>query len=118
MELLVVVVFLGLLAAIAIPAYLSQRDRAGGAAVQSDLRQASVFQVARMSTRGGAVEDLAGLEEMGFRLSDTVAILNDGEFLDTDAAFCIEARATVGTEPIWSVRSDRGESILEDAPCE
>lgn len=117
-ELLVVVVILGILAAIAIPAYVSQRDRAGGAAVQSDLRQASVFQVARLSTAEGPVDDLDGLRGMGFRLSDNVEILNDGEFLDTDADFCIEAKATVGSEPMWSVKSDRGKSILEDAPCD
>lgn len=116
-ELTTVLLILGLVAAITVPSYLSQRDRAGGAAVQSDLRQAAVYQIARLTTTEGPVADLAGLEALGFELSPTVVIVNDGAFLDTDAAFCIEARATVGREPMWSVRSDRTESILESAPC-
>ena len=40
-ELLVVVIIIGILAAIAIPAFLAQRDRAAEATVQSDLRNAA-----------------------------------------------------------------------------
>jgi len=41
-ELLVVVIIIGILAAIAIPAFLGQRERAWRSAVQSDLRNAAV----------------------------------------------------------------------------
>lgn len=40
-ELLVVIIIIGILAAIAIPAFLAQRDRAKSGAVQSDLRNAA-----------------------------------------------------------------------------
>ncbi len=40
-ELLVVMIIIGILAAIAIPAFLAQRDQARSAAVQSDLRNAA-----------------------------------------------------------------------------
>ncbi len=40
-ELLVVIIIIGILAAIAIPAFLAQRERARGATVQSDLRNAA-----------------------------------------------------------------------------
>lgn len=45
-ELLVVVIIIGILAAIAIPAFLSQRDKAAEAAVRSDLRNGGTSAVA------------------------------------------------------------------------
>ena len=116
-ELLVVVIVLGILAAVAIPTYLAQRDAAAEAAVQSDLRNAAVYQVALLNTPQGPVADLAGLEALGFRLSRHVEISNDGEFLDHSVDFCIQARATFGTGRHWSVHADRGIQVVEEDAC-
>ena len=116
-ELLVVVIILGILAAIAIPARLSQRDAAAEAAVQSDLRNAAVYQTALLGTPEGPVADLEGLEALGFQLSNTVEITNDGQFLDEGVDFCIQARSTHGTSRYWSVKSDRGIHVVEEDTC-
>ena len=116
-ELLVVVIVLGILAAVAIPTYLAQRDAAAEAAVQSDLRNAAVYQVALLNSTQGPVAELAGLEALGFQLSRHVEVTNDGHFLDEDVEFCIQARATIGTGRHWSVHSEHGIYVVEEDSC-
>jgi prepilin-type N-terminal cleavage/methylation domain-containing protein len=116
-ELLVVVIIVGILAAIAIPTYLGQRDAAAEAAVQSDLRNAAAYQTALLGTPEGPATDLATLEALGFQLSNTVEITNDGQFLDEGVDFCIQARSTLGTGRYWSVKSDRGIHVVEEDTC-
>ena len=116
-ELLVVVIVLGILAAIAIPTFLNQRDAAAEAAVQSDLRNAAVYQVGLLNSPQGPVADLAGLQALGFQLSRHVEITNDGDFLDEGVDFCIQARSTIGTGRHWSVHSERGIYVVEEDTC-
>lgn len=53
-ELLVVVIIIGVLASIAIPTFLSQRERAQSAAVQSDLRNAATSATACAADNNGS----------------------------------------------------------------
>ena len=53
-ELLVVVIIIGILAAIAIPAFLSQRTRANNSAAQSDLRNAAAAATSCFSANNGS----------------------------------------------------------------
>jgi len=74
-ELLVVVVIIGVLAAIAIPTFLSQRDNARDAAAQSDAKNMATAQIAYQATDGegdytGEVTDLVAA---GFVESSNVA---------------------------------------------
>jgi type IV pilus assembly protein PilA len=52
-ELLVVVIIIGILAAIAIPAFLAQRERAANATAQSDLRNAAQAAGSCRAANGG-----------------------------------------------------------------
>jgi type IV pilus assembly protein PilA len=116
-ELLVVVIILGLIAAIAIPSYLSQRDRAADALVQSDLRNAATHQVSLMTQGDGPAAELSELEANGFRLSNDVVITNDKNFLLEGTEFCIQARATFGSGQHWSVNSNGGIGTVEPDTC-
>jgi prepilin-type N-terminal cleavage/methylation domain-containing protein len=53
-ELLVVIIIIGILAAIAIPAFLAQRDRARSTTAQSDLRNAATAATSCASDNGGS----------------------------------------------------------------
>ncbi len=65
-ELLVVVIIIGILAAIAIPAFLAQRDRAEVATLRSDLRNA-----------GTAFQTCASADGATFASCDTIGEIDD-----------------------------------------
>jgi type IV pilus assembly protein PilA len=116
-ELLVVVIIVGILATIAIPAYTSQRDRAYESAVQADLRNAGTLQVSQLQSGSSPVANLAGLSDLGFRPSRGVEIVNDGDFLDGPSEFCIVARPEQGSGQTWAVSSDDGLRVIIDESC-
>lgn len=79
-ELLVVVIIIAILAAIAIPMYLSQREKGYRATTQSDLRNAAVAAESYYTDDGTYVGlDLAALEDNGFNPSAdvTTAVVDD-----------------------------------------
>lgn len=57
-ELLVVVIIIGILAAVAIPIYLNQRKAAWNSAAQSDVKNASVVVETAMTNNNGKVDGL------------------------------------------------------------
>ncbi|WP_324287802.1 type IV pilin protein [Microcella daejeonensis] len=73
-ELLVVVIIIGILAAIAIPVFLNQRESAWRAEVESDLKNAALaaetFAVENSGSYTGL--DLDALEEEGFEASNAL----------------------------------------------
>lgn len=81
-ELLVVVAIIGILAAIAIPQFQRYRERAFDGRSQSDLRNMMTSQEAHFTDNEAYADDVAELEDFGFRPSDGVT----AEVVDGDEA--------------------------------
>ena len=115
-ELLVVVIIIGILAAIAIPAFLNQRERARRGAVQSDLRnlaiQAETFFTDNQTYDGFEADALF----TGYAESDGVVLTAvDGD--TTATSFCVEGdHAGLPAAEVWSYQNDRAPQ-LDDVAC-
>ena len=72
-ELLIVIIIIGILAAIAIPVFLSQRLKAQQAASKSDTRNAATAEVMYYADNDTFTDVLANLTAQGFRQSTGVA---------------------------------------------
>lgn len=91
-EVLVVVMLIGVLAMLALPVFLQQRERAYAAQVQHALRNMATAQGAYFSDAGntGYAATVAELEAQGFRYSDAVV---PEVVWATDSAYCLRARS-------------------------
>ena len=69
-ELLIVIIIIGILAAIAIPVFLSQRLKAQQAASKSDTRNAATAEVLHYAEFDTFTAALGDLQDQGFRQSD------------------------------------------------
>lgn len=88
-ELLVVVVIIGVLAAIAIPAYVGQQDKAKDTAAQAQLRTAATAQQLFYAEKDSYAADVEELVPYGFRQGDQkVTVGAPG----TDGSYCMEAK--------------------------
>ncbi len=90
-ELLVVIIIIGILAAIAIPAFLAQREQGWEAAAQSDLRNAAA-----------AATSCSVPDDGDFSNCDTAALLDPFGFNPTADV----TTTMVGTATAWSAESE------------
>lgn len=92
-ELLVVVIIIGILAAVAIPVYLNQQNKAKDSAAKSDLANAKTAVVAVLAENPTAAIT-AGMNVtnalIGFTPSPNVTVVVDS-YDGTNGTFCIEA---------------------------
>jgi type IV pilus assembly protein PilA len=94
-ELLVVVIIIGVLAAIAIPTFMSQRDKASEKAAMQELRNTAVAIEAWSATPGNSLVDLDGADETSPALHGEGLRLGEWTELDITAAatrYCIIGR--------------------------
>ncbi|PFG33090.1 prepilin-type N-terminal cleavage/methylation domain-containing protein [Sanguibacter antarcticus] len=76
-ELLVVIIIIGILAAIAIPAFLSQREKAWASAVTSDLKNATIAAESFATENNGSYAGLGtgtNMADNGFRATEDVTV--------------------------------------------
>ncbi|MDP8978146.1 MAG: prepilin-type N-terminal cleavage/methylation domain-containing protein [Actinomycetota bacterium] len=112
-ELLVVVLILGILATVAIPVYLNQREDAQRAAVRSDLRNVAVHAesyYAANHTYSGFHNDASFT---GFNNSAGVSFAVDPTDL-TAGAYCIEGSHAELAGRTWRVTAEDG---IAEASC-
>jgi type IV pilus assembly protein PilA len=115
-EPLVVMVIIGLLAAIAIPLFLSQKGQARETALKNDLRNLATYAETYAVGNNGAYTGwtIADAQAGGFQHSDTLAVAERaGLGTATATAFCVGGTAN---GQAWSFDSDRTPQ-LDDVVC-
>ena len=92
-ELLIVVAIIGVLAAIAIPAYLGQQDEAKNTAAKAQLRSAATAQQLFYADDHDEYADTAAqLEAYGFRQGEQAVEVKSAD----DTAYCMDASGGTG----------------------
>ena len=105
-ELLIVIVVIGILAAISIVAYNSVQNQASSATLQSDLRNAST-QLEMRKVEGGVYPTPALSGDIKASSGTTLEYTSDGN------SYCLSAFANRDNVPAYSVSSSTGVAIQE-----
>ncbi len=119
-ELLVVIIIIAILAAIAIPMYLSQRQKGWQANVKSDLRNAAVadesYYTGSDPTSYALVGNEAALYAEGYNKSANIVF---SIARGNANGYCLEAHHTANTTDVWKLDSAAGEPQDEAVagPC-
>jgi type IV pilus assembly protein PilA len=105
-ELLVVVIIIGILAAIAVPIYIGVQTSARDASVKSDLVNAKTFMIAEFTESGSYPTNLAQLQAAGFTQSTSSSsdyVVNFQFFNVTANGFCLRGWADIPgqTRDLW-----------------
>jgi type IV pilus assembly protein PilA len=108
-ELLVVIIIIGILLAIAVPSYLSFRDRAANSAAKANLRAALPSAEAYFSDNGTyASMDVAALKAIDSGLASTLTVVSAGA-----STYCLKDTESGKT---WSVKGP-GATFYNSADC-
>jgi len=103
-ELLVVIIIIGVLAGIAIPIFLNQRNKGWDAAAKSDLNAMSLSEESYLTDNGNYTTNTANLVSEGLKstqgVTDTVQGINAG------TSYCLKAVSQAGTT--WYYGSSSG----------
>lgn len=90
-ELLVVILIIGVLAAIAIPVFLGQQAEAANAASKANLANGRIAYTAYLVSHPAGTEDEAALVSYGFPASGTTIVTGGADFCLQDGGFYITA---------------------------
>lgn len=118
-ELLVVVIIIGILAAIAIPAFLAQRERAANATAESDLRNAAGAANTCFSDNNGSYSAPNNCHSRDLLVSDYGLNISEGVTLTITSSGANTWTATArhtGGDTTYQFNSDTGR-VQEQAPA-
>ena len=117
-ELLVVMIILGILAAIAIPAFLAQRAKAQDAMAKSDTRNAGTAEVLFYTENDVYTNDVAtDLTAQGFRQSAPLAATpTTAAFTTAPDNYCVKTVSLSGAHTYYM--SDTSGGVVEDVAPE
>jgi type IV pilus assembly protein PilA len=99
-ELIVVVVIIGILAAIAIPVFLGQRADAADARARANVREAALAVNVVYTETGNAPASVAALNGSGFQQSTPQVFMNATGTAAT-ADWCVISISDGGNQPVW-----------------
>ena len=107
-ELLVVVIIIGILAAIAIPVFLRQREKGWDAAAKADLKNMATAEETYLTDNDVYTANVADLESAGFKKStgDVTAWTAKTIGATTSAGYCLSA--TSRSTKVFYYSSDSG----------
>jgi type IV pilus assembly protein PilA len=84
-----VIVIIGVLAAIAIPVYLNQRNKAYGAQAKSDVKNMATAEEAWLTGNNAYTANVADLNAMGFRVSGNTSA--HAATANGSTSYCVQA---------------------------
>lgn len=105
-ELLVVVAILGLLAALAIPQFISYRASAVDSQMKGDLKNAALAMESYFAEKKTYPTSLAAIVAAGFTQTDGVALTID---VNSPSSFRLTATKASGTQPSFTFDSTTGD---------
>jgi type IV pilus assembly protein PilA len=103
-ELMAVVVIIGILAAIAIPNYIGQQDKAKDAAAMAQLRMAATSQQLHYVDQNAYAGNATDLEAYGFRQGEQVVTVGAADA----STYCMQAPGGGGT---FRITQDTGRPV-------
>ncbi len=112
-ELLIVMVIIAILAAIAFPMYLRQREKAWESNVKSDLYNAATADFSHDGEFGVFTGDIADLYTNGYKQSEKITL----DIRASGATFCLEAFHSGNPGNVWHSDSSAGSPIPQEGPC-
>jgi type IV pilus assembly protein PilA len=110
-EILVVLIIIGILAAIAIPVFLNQRRKGYDAGVKSDLRNAATAQETYLVDYAAYSTTAANLASVGFNFSTAADYTGNTRAIHiivtgASASYCMDATSASGK--LWVVDNSKG----------